>query len=65
MKTFRELGTMPQVGDLIMRKNGWDETVVWMITNVIGDTYFTDKKGYSIYKPHLLTYYSPLKQETK
>ena len=64
MKTFRELGTMPQVGDLIMRKNGWGETVVLMITNIIGDTYHTSDRGFSIYKSHLKSHYSPLKQET-
>ena len=65
MKTFRELGTMPQVGDLIMRKNGRGETLVLMITEIDGHTYRTHEKKYSIYKTHLQTYYSPLKQETK
>jgi hypothetical protein len=65
MKTFNELGTMPQIGDLIMRKNGWGETVVWMITSIIGNTYHTSDRGFSIHKNHLQSYYSPLKQETE
>ena len=65
MKTFNELGTMPQVGDLIMRKNGWGETVVWMITKIIGDTYHINKQNHSLHARHLASHYSPLKQENK
>ena len=65
MKTFRELGTMPQVGDLIMCKNGWGETEVLMITEIDGHTYRTHQKKFSIYAPYLRDNYSPLKQEAK
>jgi hypothetical protein len=65
MKTFRELGTMPQVGDLIACKNGWGEIDVLMVTKINGLEYHTHKKGHAIYAPYLQRHYSPLKQETK
>ena len=66
MKTFHELGTMPKVGDLIIRtsQSKLDDNV-YMITNVIGDTYHISKRGYTLHARHLASYYSPLGQETK
>ena len=65
MKTFSELGTLPKVGDLIMRREsiGWEHTV-FMITKISGDTYHISKKGWSFHVNHLRTHYSPLSQET-
>jgi hypothetical protein len=65
MKTYRQLGTMPKVGDLITRKNGWGETEVLMVTEIDGHIYRTHPKKYSIYAPYLQRHYSPLKSETK
>ena len=67
MKTFYELGTMPKVGDLIMKINGdgWGNPVVYMVTNIIGDTYHVSKQGHSLHWRHLASYYIPLEQETK
>ena len=67
MKTFYELGTMPQVGDLIMKtaSDGWGNPVIYLVTKIIGDTYHCHKKGHSLHARHLASYYSPLGQETK
>jgi len=67
MKTFYELGTMPQVGDLIMKTASarFDNPVIFLVTKIIGDTYHVSKTGYSIYAEHLASYYSPLGQETQ
>jgi len=61
MKTFHELSTMPKVGDLIIRtsQSKWDDNV-YMITSIIGDTYYISKQGYSLHARHLASYYSPL-----
>ena len=61
MKTFHELGTMPKVGDLIIRKSrtDWDDNV-YMITAIKGDTYHISKQGHSLHARHLASYYSPL-----
>ena len=65
MKTFYELGTLPKVGDLIIRMDTWYEPpVVLMITNIVGRTYHTSKTGHSMYIDHLRMYYSPLDSET-
>ena len=67
MKTFYELGTMPKVGDLIMKTNGdgWGNPVVFMVTEIIGDTYHVSKTGHALHGRHLASYYAPLGQETK
>jgi len=67
MKTFFQLGTLPQVGDLIMKEggDGWGNPVVYIVTNIIGDTYHMSKSGYSMHIKHLQSYYSPLSQETQ
>ena len=64
MKTFHELGTMPKVGDLIIRKSStqWDDNV-YKITKIVGDTYHISKQGYSLHARHLASYFSPLGQE--
>lgn len=64
MKTFGELGTLPKVGDLIIRrsKTQWDDNV-YMITKIIGDTYHISKRGHTLHKRHVTTYYSPLGQD--
>ena len=64
MKTFHELGTMPKVGDLIIRKSStqWDDNV-YMITKIVGDTYHISKQGYSLHARQLASYFSPLGQE--
>ena len=64
MKTFYELGTMPKVGDLIIRKL-WEKDNVYMITKIVGDTYHISKRGRTIHATHLASYYSPLGQETQ
>ena len=66
MKTFGELGTLPKVGDLIIRrvKTQWDDNV-YMITKIIGDTYHISKHGRTLHKRHITTFYSPLEQENK
>ncbi len=67
MKTFYELGTMPKVGDLIMRyfpdNDGFQP--IFMITSIIGDTYHTHKNGAHMHVAHLRCYYSPLGQDTQ
>ena len=67
MKTFYELGTMPQVGDLIMKvsSDGWGNPVIYLVTKIIGDTYHVSKQGHSIHWRHLASYYAPLGQEIK
>ena len=67
MKTFYELGTMPQVGDLITKINGdgWGNPVVFMVTNIVDDTYHVSKQGHSLHWRHLASYYAPLGQENK
>ena len=66
MKTFYELGTMPKVGDLIIRKSSteWDDNV-YMITTIVGDTYHISKQGHTLHARHLASYFSPLGQESK
>lgn len=66
MKTFHELGTLPKVGDLIIRtiRTNNDDNV-YMITKIIGDTYHISKSGYSLHERHLASYYSPLSQDTQ
>ena len=66
MKTFYELGTMPKVGDLIIRKSSteWDDNV-YMITKIVGDTYHISKQGHTLHARHLASYFSPLGQESK
>ena len=65
MKTFYELGTMPQVGDLIMKtcSDGWGNPVIHLVTKIIGETYHVSKTGHSIHARHLASYYSPLGQD--
>ena len=67
MKTFYELGTMPKVGDLIMRyfADNDGHQPVFMITSIIGDTYHTHKNGAHMHVRHLRSYYSPLGQDTQ
>lgn len=67
MKTFYELGTMPQVGDLIMKTASarFDNPVIFLVTKIIGDTYHVSRQGHSLHARHLVSYYSPLGQETK
>ena len=67
MKTFHELGTMPTVGDLIMKKasDGYDNPVIFMVTKIIGDTFHVSKAGHALHWRHLASYYSPLGQETQ
>jgi len=66
MKTFYELGTMPKVGDLIMRYTPTElDDNVFMITSIVGETYHISKRGYTLHARHLASYYSPLGQETK
>ena len=67
MKTFSELGTLPKVGDLIMKQggDGWGNPVIHLVTKIIGDTYHVAKTGYSMHVKHLQSYYSPLKQDTQ
>ena len=67
MKTFGELGTLPKVGDLIIRLFANDESELAIITNIIGDTYHHTKTGHGRYMhvSHLRGYYHPLRQEKK
>ena len=64
MKTFGELGALPKVGDLIIRrlKTHLDDNV-YMITKIIGDTYHISKHGHTLHKRHITTFYSPLGQD--
>ena len=66
MKTFKELGTFPKVGDLMIRErnHGWDN-LIYMITKIIGSTYHIHKTGHSMHVDHLRSYYSPLGQDTQ
>jgi hypothetical protein len=64
MKTFYELGTLPKVGDLVIRMDTWDHPLVLMITNIVGRMYHTSKAGHSMHRDHLRIYYSPLVSET-
>lgn len=66
MKTFYELGTMPKVGDLIIRKIKTDkDDNVFMITSIDGDCYYISKRGHCLHSRHLASYYSPLGQDTQ
>ena len=66
MKTFYELGTLPKVGDLIIRTSQTDkDDNVYMITSIVGDTYHISKRGYTLHERHLKSYYSPLGQDTQ
>ncbi len=67
MKTFYQLKTLPKVGDLIMKAggDGWGNPVVFMITKIIGDTFYTNKTGHSFHWKHLSAWYCPLDQETE
>jgi len=66
MKTFYELGTMPKVGDLIMRNPPTElDDNVYMITSIVGDTYHISKTGHCLHSRHLTSYYSPLGQDTQ
>ena len=66
MKTFHELGTMPKVGDLIIRTVQTDkDDNVFMITSIVGDTYHISKRGHCLHSRHLASYYSPLGQDTQ
>jgi len=66
MKTFYELGTMPKVGDLVMRTPPTElDDNVYMITSIVGDTYHISKTGHSLHSRHLRSYYSPLGQDTQ
>ena len=66
MRTFHELGTMPKVGDLIIRTIQTDmDDNVYLITKIIGDTYYIHKRNYSLHARHLASYYSPLTQDTQ
>ena len=53
MKTYHELGTMPKVGDLIIRKSSteWDDNV-YLITKIVGDIHIS-KQGHSLHARHL------------
>ena len=66
MKSFHELGTMPKVGDLIIRTIQTDkDDNVYLITKIIGDTYHINKRNHSLHARHLASYFSPLGQETQ
>ena len=66
MKTFHELGTMPKVGDLIMRTYQTDKDEnVFMITSIVRDSYHISYRGHTIHSRHLAHYYAPLGQDTK
>ena len=66
MKTFYELGTMPKVGDLIMRyiQTELDDNI-FMVTAIVGDTYHISKAGHCLHSRHLASWYVPLAQETQ
>ena len=65
MKTFYQLGTLPKVGDLIMRTEPSDQgDNVFMITSIVGDTYHISKTGHCLHVRHLEHWYSPLGQDT-
>ena len=65
MKTFYELGTLPKVGDLIMRTDPTDlDDNVYMITSIVGDTYHISKTGHTLHERYLEHWYSPLGQDT-
>ena len=68
MKTFHELGTMPQVGDLIMKicTDERDNPVIYLVTKIIGDAYHVSRQGGgALHWRHLASYYAPLEQETQ
>jgi len=66
MKTFYELGTLPKVGDLIMRTEPTDlDDNVFMITSIVGDTYHISKTGHCLHERYLEHWYSPLGQDTQ
>ena len=66
MKTFYELGTLPKVGDLIIRtiQTNKDDNV-FMITDIWGNNTYIIHTGHSLHARHLASYYSPLKQDTQ
>jgi hypothetical protein len=66
MKTFYELGTMPKVGDLIMRYTPSElDDNVFMITSIVGETYHISKTGWTLHARHLASWYVPLAQDTQ
>lgn len=66
MKTFKELGTLPKVGDLIIRTIQTDkDDNVFMITDIVGNAYHISKKDHILHLRYIENYFSPLKQDTQ
>ena len=66
MKTFYELGTMPKVGDLIIRTSQTDkDDNVFMITDIVGNAYHISKKDHILHIRYIAHYFSPLTQDTQ
>ena len=65
MKTFYELGTLPKVGDLIMKEDGdgWGNPVIYLITKIIGENYHVHNGNRSLHRNYLSAWYCPLSQE--
>jgi hypothetical protein len=66
MKTFYQLGTLPKVGDLIMRHTPTElDDNVFMVTSIVGDTYHISKADHCLHVRYLEHWYSPLGQDTQ
>ena len=66
MKTFKELGTLPKVGDLIIRTipTHLDDNL-FMIIDIWGPDTFIIQTGHSLHARHIKANFSPLKQDTQ
>ena len=66
MKTFGELGTLPKVGDLIIRTipTHLDDNL-FMITDIWGADTFIIQTGHSLHVRHIEANFSPLGQDTQ
>ena len=66
MKTFEELGTLPKVGDLIIRTipTHLDDNL-FMITDIVGWDTFIIQTGHSLHARYIKAYFSPTGQDTQ
>ena len=66
MKTFEELGTLPKVGDLIIRTipTHLDDNL-FMITDIWANDTYIIHTGYSLSARHIKINFSPTGQDTQ
>jgi len=66
MKTFEELGTLPKVGDLIIRTipTHLDDNL-FMITDILANDTYIIHTGYSLPARYVKAFFSPTGQDTQ